>query len=150
MNINIASININGLNTEKKKKMLHKFIIQHKLDIIYLQEHNLREDGKIQFLERFYDIILNKSVNMRGGTCIIIRKSLNCTIERVELSADSRIISTICRIQDKKIQLLNIYELSGNNLHAEREKLFEKELPYYMRHNIPNTLMGGDFNSVLS
>ena len=52
MNINIASININGLNTEIKQKWLHEFIIQHKLDIVYLQEHNIRENGKVEFLEK--------------------------------------------------------------------------------------------------
>ena len=98
MNLNIATININGLNTENKQKMLHSFIIQHKIDITYLQEHNIKEDGKVTFLEKFYTIIMNKSVNMRGGTCIIIRKSFNCTVERIELSADSRITFVICKI----------------------------------------------------
>ena len=85
MNINIASININGLNTENKQKLLHNFITQHKLEIIYLQDHNIREDGKIAFLERFYYVIMNKSINMRGGTCILIKRILNCTIEMTEL-----------------------------------------------------------------
>ena len=150
MNINIASITINGLNTENKQKLLHNFITQHKLEIIYLQEHNIREDGKIDFLERFYYIIMNKSVNMRGGTCILIKRTLNCTIEMTELSADSRIISAICNIQNRKIHLLNVYAHSGSNFHTARENLFEQELPYYLRHNTSNALMGGDFNSVLS
>ena len=32
MNINIGSINTNGLNTEIKQELLHQFIIQHKSD----------------------------------------------------------------------------------------------------------------------
>ena len=48
MNLNITSININGLNTEVKQKLLHQFITQHKLDIVYLQEHNI---GRIEFID---------------------------------------------------------------------------------------------------
>ena len=124
MNINIASININGLNTENKQKLLHNFIIQHNLDIVYLQEHNIREDGKIYFLERYYHIIMNKSLNMRDGTCTIIKCTLNCIIEMTELSGDSRITSVICNIQNKKIHLLNVYAQSGSNLHAAGEEFF--------------------------
>ena len=86
MNINIASINVNGLNSEKKQMLLHAFINQHKLDIVYIQEHNIREDGKITFLERFYQVIMNKSINIKGGTCILIRKSLSYILSLARLS----------------------------------------------------------------
>ena len=66
------------------------------------------------------------------------------------MSADSRIISAICNLQNKKIHLFNIYAPSGNNLYRTREDFFDQELPYYMRHNTSNTFMGGDFNSVIS
>ena len=150
MLINIASINVNGLCTENKQKLLHAFIIQHKLDIVYIQEHNIREDGKIAFLEMFYEVIMNKSVNMKGGTCILIKKSLTYKVERIEMSADSRLISVICSLQNKKIHLLNIYAQSGNNFYAAREDFFDQELPYYLRHHTSNIFLGGDFNSVLS
>ena len=150
MDINIASININGLNMDIQQKLLHQFIVQHRLDAVYLQEHNIKEDGKVEFLEKYYHVILNKSINLKGGTCILIKRTLNCEIERTEMSADSRIISTICKLQNKKIHLLNIYTPSGNNLHRTREDFFEQDLPYYMGHNTSNTFMGGDFNSVIS
>ena len=93
---------------------------------------------------------MNKSVNLKGGTCILIKRSLNCNMERIEMSADSRIISVICNVQNKKIHLLNIYAPSGNNQHINRETFFDQDLSYYMRHNTSNTFLGGDFNSVLS
>ena len=130
--------------------LLHAFINQHKLDIVYLQEHNIREDGKNIFLEKYYKIIMNKSIDIKGGTCILIKRSLNCKIERIEMSADSRITSAICNLQNKKIHLLNIYAQAGNNFYAAREEFFDQELPYYLRHHTSNTFMGGDFNTVLS
>ena len=38
MNINIGSINTNGLNTEIKQELLHQFIIQHKSDFTVITE----------------------------------------------------------------------------------------------------------------
>ena len=72
ININLSSLNINGLNTEKKQRLLHQFIIQHKIDILLIQEHNIREDGKVKYLEKYYKILMNKSTNFKGGTCIFI------------------------------------------------------------------------------
>ena len=46
--------------------------------------------------------------------------------------------------------MLNIYAQSGKNLYADREDFFDKEIPFYLRHNSSNTFMGGDFNAVLS
>ena len=144
----IVSLNVNGLNKESKQKLLHNYIIQHKIDILLIQEHNIKDDGKVDFLENHYDIIMNKSINLKGGTCILIKKHIGCEIERIEMSADSRITSAICKMQDRKIHILNIYAHASDN--SEREYLFEHELPYYLRHNTSNTILGGDFNSVLS
>ena len=105
-------------------------------------------DGKVTYLENHCDIIMNKSINFKGGTCILIRKHIGCEIERTEMSADSRIISVICKMQDIKFHILNVYAHASDN--SDREQLFEHELPYYLRHNTSNTFLGGDFNSVLS
>ena len=103
ININLSSININGLNTEKKQRLLHQFMTQHKIDILLVQEHNIREDGKVTYLEKYYKVLMNKSINFKGGTCILIKSNIDCEIERVEMSADSRVISAICKMQDRKI-----------------------------------------------
>ena len=144
----LASLNINGLNNEKKQRLLHNYIVQHKLDMLLVQEHNIREDGKVSYLENYYDVIMNKSINFKGGTCILIKKSTGCEIERVEMSADSRVISVIFKFLEKKIHVINIYADASDS--SNREELFEQELPYYLRHNTSNTFLGGDFNSILS
>ena len=148
ININLSSININGLNTEKKQRLLHQFMTQLKIDILLVQENNVCEDGKVKYLEKYYKILMNKSINFKGGTCILIKSNIDCEIERVEMSADSRVISAICKMQDRKIHLLNIYAPAGEK--ATREEFFENEIPYYIRHNTSNTFIGGDFNSVIS
>ena len=46
------------------------------------------------------------------------------------------------------IHLLNIYAHSNNV--KEREELFNYDLIYYLRNSLDNTILGGDWNCVLS
>ena len=107
-------------------------------------EHNIKDENKIKFLFDNYLVFLNKSINLKGGTMILIDKSIECNIVKVEMSPDSRILSVICTINGVKMQLINVYAHSGNNMNVARDELFEKDLVYYLRHNIPVSYMSGD------
>ena len=150
MELKIATLNINGINLESKQKLLHQFIIQHKIHVLFIQEHNIKEDNKINFLMDHYLVFLNKTINSKGGTLILIDKSIECKIGIVEMSPDSRIISIVCTIHGVKMQLINVYAHSGNTMNMARDELFEKDLVYYLRHNIPNSYMSGDWNCILN
>ena len=113
-------------------------------------EHNIKDENKIKFLFDNYLVFLNKSINLKGGTMILIDKSIECNIVKVEMSPDSRILSVICTINGVKMQLINVYAHSGNNMNVARDELFEKDLVYYLRHNIPVSYMSGDWNCILS
>ena len=78
--LNIITLNINGLNNERKQLSLINYLNFHKIDIALLQEHNVRESNNIcQKLNDLYHVILNLSVSHNGGTAILIDKKLNCT-----------------------------------------------------------------------
>ena len=47
MDLKLASLNINGLNLVEKQRLLHMYMCQHKIQIMFLQEHNIKEDSKI-------------------------------------------------------------------------------------------------------
>ena len=98
MELKIATLNINGINSEDKQKILQQFIIKHKIHILFIQEHNIKDENKIKFLFDNYLVFLNKSINLKGGTMILIDKSIECNIVKVEMSPDSRILSVICII----------------------------------------------------
>ena len=148
--IKIAMLNINGINLEEKQKLVHQFIIQHKIHVLFMQEHNIKVDNKIDFLMDNYLVFLNKSINIKGGTLILIDKSIDCRVDKIEMSPDSRILSIICTIYGVKMQLINVYAHSGNSMNTARDELFEKDLMYYLRHNISNSYLSGDWNCVLS
>ena len=73
--------------------MLINHMNYNKIDIMLLQEHNIRDSNKISSkINDKYEIILNLAINHKGGTAIIIDRKLDFKIKNHEMSADSRII----------------------------------------------------------
>ena len=122
----------------------------NKIDIMLLQEHNIRDANNIcsKLNESFY-IILNLAICHKGGTAILIDRKLNFKVKNHEMSADSRIISAILEIDNKPLHLVNIYAPSGSK-NSERDDFFNKDLIYYLRNNLDNSVIGGDFNCITS
>ena len=98
----------------------------------------------------FIYIYINPSINSKGGTAIIIKRSLSISIIDVENSADSRIMSLRLLYCNQELHLLNIYAHSGNHFINDREHLFSSEILYYLRRNLTRTIIGGDFNCIIS
>ena len=44
--------------------------------------------------------------------------------------------------------MLNVYAPSGSKFHQEREDLFKNQILYYLRNNLSNTMIVGDFNCI--
>ena len=146
--LSIASININGLNNRIKQLSFINFLRFNKIDIIFLQEHNLRsEESIIPELSDHYIVILNLSIAHKGGTGIIINKDLNVRIKNCEKSANSRIISLNIDLYNNPLHLINIYAPAGST--RERDDFFKEDLPYYLRNSLENSVLGGDFNCIL-
>ena len=130
--------------------MLINHMRYNRIDIMLIQEHNIRDMNNVcQELNDQYHILLNLSIAHKGGTAIIIDRKLEYKIKNYEMSADSRIISAFLEIYDKPIYLLNIYAPSGST-NSERDKFFLEDLTYYLRNNLDNAIIGGDFNCITS
>ena len=116
-----------------------------------LQEHNLKSlDNVHDSFKSFFHIYINPSINSKGGTAIIIKLPLSISIIDVENSADSRIMSLRILYCNQELHLLNIYAHSGNHFINDREHLFSSEILYYLRRNLTRTIIGGDFNCIIS
>ena len=151
MMIVINTLNINGINSVKKQYQLIDFMRKNCIDILLLQEHNIRNYEAVnKDLEKFYHLSLNYAVSSKGGTAILINRNLPFEILSEEKSADSRIISLRVKIYSQVIHLLNVYAHSGTEKTNDRENLFRNEMVYYLRNNLQNTFIGGDWNCVLS
>ena len=149
MDLKLITLNINGLNCVKKQELLYNFILENKIHIVNLQEHNLKDSTKLDSV--FYDnfhVFISESINLKGGTAILIDKRVTNNIIQIEKSSDARIISVKISIGEKRLHILNIYAPSGNNPQQEREDLFKHHILYYLRNNLSNTILCGDFNCI--
>ena len=125
----IATLNVNGINDQNKQLQLIDFVNTHNIDILMLQEHNLKSLDKIHHLfNSYFHIYVNPTINSKGGTAIIIKRSLPITVIDLENSADGRIMSLRISYCNQELHILNIYAHSGNNFINEREHLFQNEI----------------------
>ena len=124
--LNINSLNINGLNNKDKQLMLIDFMKYNKIDILLVQEHNLRDTVSIiSELNDQYHVLINLSIAHKGGTAILIDKRLDLKIIHHEMSADSRIISANIEIYNNSLHLLNIYSPSGSR-NSDRDNFYRR------------------------
>ena len=150
MPLRTISQNINGLNNMNKQIQLANFITYHRLDIVLIQEHNLRSDNLIcRELSDICNVYINLAINQKGGTAIFINKKLDYKVIHSMMSADSRIISMNIKVCKQILHLVNVYApaSASNN---ERDLFFQDELLFYLRNNLSNVILGGDWNCVIS
>lgn len=135
----IATINLNSSNCKANKGLLKDFIMNHDIDVAFLQEVSY-EDFSFVYT---HNALVNISSDKKG-TAILIRKTLEFSDYILDLSG--RITSVIVN----NVNMINIYAHSGNNMRKERDHLFTEALTIHL--NKPKcafTLIGGDFNCVL-
>ena len=65
------------------------------------------------------------------------------------MSADSRIISMDIKICKQVLHLVNVYA-PASATNSERDVFFQDELLFYLRNNLNNVILGGDWNCVTS
>lgn len=129
---------------------LLNFIKEKSIDVLLVQEHNIKSLVKIEYLLQHYNVILNKSILFKGGTLILVDKKLPAQICRTYLHPTSRICTLVINVMGNELYLVNMYAPSGKNKTHERENLFENELIYQLVANTDNLIMCGDWNSVIS
>ena len=83
--------------------------------------------------------------------CILADKTgINSKIISIEKSANARITSVKFSIDDTCLHILNLYAPSGTKKHKERENMFKYDILYYLRNNLSNTILCGDFNCIMN
>ena len=122
----------------------------HRIDICFIQEHNIKDKSKLEYLEKFCNVLINHSICQKGGTAILIKKNSNVDILNCEYDVNGSIISAKCKYSNTVVQLINVYAPSGTNKKSIREELFQNDLLFYLRNNMHNVIIGGDWNCITS
>ena len=72
--LKIASLNVNGLNDVSKQIKLVTYLNEKSVNIAMIQEHNVKSLDKLEYILKYYTVILNKSILFKGGIIILIEK----------------------------------------------------------------------------
>lgn len=148
-NLKIATLNINGINENVKQIKIVEFLNKNRIQIAAIQEHNIKLISKIEYLNKFYHIIINKSIQLKGGTLILIDRQLPVSIGTVYFHPTSRICTVQITIFNVKLYIVNVYAPSGKQKENERETFFTNKLTRQLITNTDNLVLAGDWNSVL-
>lgn len=133
----IGSINLNGISSLNKVQALNSFVRLMDFDVIFMQE------VESESLSLFgYSTVFNVD-EKRRGTAIAVKNHYK--LSNVERSLDGRIITA--RLGENTL-LCNIYAPSGSANYSDREAFFSSRLPFFLRIETDNLILGGDFNSV--
>ena len=149
LTIKFATLNVNGINENIKQVKLVAYLKQNGIQIVAIQEHNIKLISKLKYLEKYDHIILNSSIQLKGGTLILLDRQLPIKISRVYLHPTSRICTAHISIFNINLYLINVYAPSGKQKETERETLFANELAQQLVSNTDNLILAGDWNSVL-
>ena len=143
--LSILSLNINGLNENKKRNNLFKKLSNKNIDIILLQETHSTK----QITEKWQKEWSGKSFWNSGektkfsGVAILIKNNLKIQINTINQDKQGRILSLNLTFEKQNYQILNIYAPTRNS----KKLKFYKHLHKYISIN-DKVILGGDFNNV--
>jgi exonuclease III len=135
----IATININGIASHVRLRMLEDYLRQQDIDIVLLQE--VTHTKIISFCK--YNAYVKVSTENRG-TAILAKEGLSLT-DITRLPSGRGI--AVCY---EGIRIINIYAPSGLKKRRKREAFYNTEVPNLLRSTPAEILLAGDFNCVLS
>ena len=122
----------------------------NKIDILFLQEHNIKDNTKLDYLDKYCRILINFSTCLKGGTAILIRSNSGEDVLNWEADVNGLIVSAKCKFLNTVFHLVNVYAPSGSSKKTIKEELFKNDILYFLRNNTSKLILGGDFNSITS
>ena len=108
--LNICTINVNGLRAQAKKKQLKQFINDNKIDIVFIQEaHYMSSSDKTWENEWDGLSIWAGSSNYSAGVGIIFNKNQEISIKKDVKDPEGRYIIANCTVETKEYTLVCVY-----------------------------------------
>ena len=148
--IKFLSLNVRGLSNFHKRRTIFSWCRKQKTDLIFLQETHSTIERQDQWRKEWGAPVLfsHGSTNARG-VAILVKNSLNITIQQSEISSDGRFIVLKADINNETYTIANVY---GPNKDADAVK-FYRNLSKLLRNdefgNEENIIIGRDFNCPL-
>lgn len=146
LNVKLLSLNVRGLNSEKKRRSIFNFVRKNKVDICFLQEcYSVPEVENQWKCEWGGDALFAHGSNHSRGVIILFKPKLDVIIHDKVCDVHGRYIWLDISLQGEHVQLLNIY---APNVEQSQIRFFTeiKHLLGKQRNNEQKLLIGGDLN----
>ena len=115
-----------------------------------IQEHNAKALSSFDFLSTHYNFVFNPTIDLKGGTAIMVNKKLNVEMSYAYLHPSSRITKVTLTFQKHSFDIFCIYAHSGNHFNRQREELFENDMLPLLQNCPQKAIIGGDWNCIIS
>ena len=148
--LELSSLNVRGLNNQKKRKTIFQWLKSSHPGIVLLQEtHSLEEDEKAWVSEWDNDIIFAHGTNNSRGVAILLDSKYEYIINKVDRDLQGRFIILNLSIDSVVFVIVNIYAPTKDDAYSQ--KVFYDELAKNLDAYIDcNIIIGGDFNVCLN
>lgn len=149
LNLKVLSLNVRGINEERKRKSLFRWVKRNHVDVLFFQETYCTEKVEQVWKNQWGgNIISSYGTNHSKGVTVLFKPGLDVDILNTKRDDNGRMLLLDVRIQGTVFKLVNIY--SPNSQHNQTQ--FFNRLKQIMAEYIDdhdNILIGGDFNFIV-
>jgi exonuclease III len=148
--LKIRSLNVNGIQSKKKRDLVFHELSKYNNEILLLQEtHASVLDERAYKLKWGSDVFFSHGTTSSRGICTIVPKNLNATSKLVFSDLEGRVLIIQLTIGQVDFLICNIYApvSSYENDQITLLQLLSHQLSNYKDHNL---ILGGDWNVTLN
>ena len=148
MSIKICTFNVNGLNTQSKRKQLFQWLKVNKYSICLLQEIHCQERTYDNWAKEWGgDMFLSGNSSNSTGVGILVNSIFSYSVKEYKNLIDGRMQFLKLLVNDKEYIFLNIY--APNNL-SDNFNFLKKVEDFVVTNDSETVIVGGDFNTVIN
>uniref|UniRef100_A0A8C5PK30 Reverse transcriptase domain-containing protein n=1 Tax=Leptobrachium leishanense TaxID=445787 RepID=A0A8C5PK30_9ANUR len=110
MALKLASLNVKGLNSPTKRRLLLRTLKSDKVDIAFIQETHLTKSTNISLTDHIYTrAFVSGALSKRNGVAILIRKTCPFQLISQKVDSEGRYILLSGTLYSSTYHFLNIY-----------------------------------------
>ena len=151
VDINIATLNVRGLNRKDKRNIVYSWIKKNSYDICFLQETFYTLQNSAKFKRGWNGEQCHSYTNSTHSrdVAILLNKNLDYNVISSHCDTDGRISLVNLQIGNNEYTLVNVY---APNIVSERITFFHEMREFIHLHAVTRSrlIIGGDFNCVLN
>lgn len=145
--LNIATFNVNGCRSTKKRVALFDYLRLKKADVIFLQETHTDQQNQAQWHSGWKgNVLLSHSTNLSAGVAFLFSPYVSMQSNSIEI-IPGRILRADIVIGDAYFSFINIYAPTVGHDRVSFFKILSDAILQCPRGNM--IVLGGDFNCTI-